>query len=74
MSKYNIGPQLECQNRILNVKIRYSTPVGMSKQDFECENTIFRCQNTLLGSIFKCQETKTEERKTKSEKPKVKNE
>ena len=41
MSKYDIGPNLECQNRILNVKIRYSVPVRMSKYDFECQNMIF---------------------------------
>ena len=41
MSKYNIRPQFECQNRILNVKILHSASVGMSKYDtqpdFECQ-------------------------------------
>ena len=41
MSKYDIWPNFECQNRILNVKIRCSASVGMSKYDFECQNTIF---------------------------------
>ena len=41
MSKYDIRPQLECQNRILNVKMRYSAPFRMSKYDFECQNAIF---------------------------------
>ena len=41
MSKYDIRPKLECQNRILNVTIRYSAQFLMSKQDFECQNTIF---------------------------------
>ena len=41
MSKYDIRSQFECQNRILNVKIRYSASVGMSKYDFEYQNTIF---------------------------------
>ena len=27
MSKYDIQPDFECQNRILNVKIRYSAPI-----------------------------------------------
>ena len=31
MSKYDIRPQYECQNRILNVKIQFSVPVRMSK-------------------------------------------
>ena len=41
MSKYDIRPQFECQNRILNVKIRYSAQVRMSRKDFECQNAIF---------------------------------
>ena len=41
MSKYDIQPDFECQNRILNVKIRHSAQVRMSKSDFECQNTIF---------------------------------
>ena len=39
--KIGFRPYMECQNRILNVKIRYSTRFRMSKQDFECQNTIF---------------------------------
>ena len=42
MSKFDIQPYFECQNRILNVKIRYSAPVQMSKSDFKCQNAIFR--------------------------------
>ena len=41
MSKCDIRPEFECQNRILNVKIRYSVQVRMSKWDFECQNSIF---------------------------------
>ena len=41
MSKYDIRAQLDCQNWILNVKIRYSATVRMSKHDFEYQNTIF---------------------------------
>ena len=41
MSKYDIRPQCEWQNRIFNVKIRYSSSVRMVKKDFECQNTIF---------------------------------
>ena len=38
---FDIWPQFECQNRILNVKNQYSAPVRMSKSDFECQNAIF---------------------------------
>ena len=41
MSNFDIWPEFECENRILNVKIRYSALVRMSKQDFECQNAIF---------------------------------
>ena len=33
MSKYDIRPQFERQNRILNVKIRYSARFRMSKNE-----------------------------------------
>ena len=36
MSKYDIPPDFECGNRILNAKLRYSAQVRMSKKDFEC--------------------------------------
>ena len=59
MSKFDIRPEFECQNRILNVKIRYSP-------EFECQNRIlnvkirysarirmskldFECQNSIFG-------------------------
>ena len=61
MTKYDIRPKFECQNRILNVKIRYSARFRMSKKDFECRNTIFghssnikydsEYQNTIFGPI-----------------------
>ena len=41
MSKFDIRPEFECQNRILNVKIRYSVQVRMSIEDFECQKSIF---------------------------------
>ena len=41
MSKFDIRPQFECQNRILNVKMRISVTVPMLKGDFECQNSIF---------------------------------
>ena len=41
MSKFDIRPEFECQNRILNIKIRYSPLIRMSKWDFGCKNSIF---------------------------------
>ena len=41
MSKFDIRSKFECQNKILNVKIRYSARIRMSKWDFECQNLIF---------------------------------
>ena len=41
MSNFDIRPEFECQNRILNVKMQYSARIRMSKYDFECQNSIF---------------------------------
>ena len=41
MSKCDIWPLLECQNRILNVKMQHLAAVSMSKYDFECQNVMF---------------------------------
>ena len=41
MSKCDIRPEFECQNRILNVKKGYLARIRMSKKDFECQNAIF---------------------------------
>ena len=35
MSKYDIPPDFEFGNRILNVKLRYSAQFRMPKKDFE---------------------------------------
>ena len=40
-------PLFECQDRILNVKIRKSALVWMSKYDFNCQNTIFRLSSNV---------------------------
>ena len=48
MSKYDIQPGFECQNRILNVKIRYIWP------DFTCQNLIFMSKYDIRPH-FKCQ-------------------
>ena len=54
MSKFDIRSQFECQNRNLNVKIRYSARIRMSKLDFECQNIDirpeFECQNRILNN------------------------
>ena len=47
MSKYDIQLQIECQNRMSNVKIGYSASVRMSKLNFECKNTIFRLSSNV---------------------------
>ena len=41
MSKFDIWPKFECQNRTSNVKMRYSAWIRMSKYDFEYQSEIF---------------------------------
>ena len=41
VSKFDIRPKFEYQRRISNVKMRYSDPVRISKQNFECQDAIF---------------------------------
>ena len=69
MWKYDNRRQIECQNKIFIVKIRYSASVRMSKKDVNDKNAIlfrlssnvkigFLCQNTIfvlsmLSSIVK---------------------
>ena len=65
MSKSDIRSKFECQNRISNVKMRYSVQVRMSKEDFECQNSIFgpnsnvkkgfRISKCDIPSKFECQ-------------------
>ena len=62
MSKFDIRSKFECQNKILNVRIRYLARIRMSKYDYECQNAIFGPNSNV------------EKRKTKSEKRKAKNE
>ena len=55
MSIYDIPPDFECENRILNVKLRYSAQVRMSKKDYECYNTIFSLNsNVKIGFWLDC--------------------
>ena len=53
MSKCDIRPEFECQDRISNVKIRYSAPVRMSNFDtwpeFKCQNRISNVKNAIFG-------------------------
>ena len=62
MSKYDNRPKFECQNRILNVKIRNLGPssnvkIGfrMSKYDirpdFECQNRILNVKMRYLAQV-----------------------
>ena len=55
MSKCDIRPEFECQDRISNVKIRYSAPVRMSNFDiwpeFKCQNRISNVKNAIFGPI-----------------------
>ena len=61
MSKYDIRPVFECQNRILNVKIRYSAQVRISNRimnikirysaSVRMSKYDFECQNTIFGPI-----------------------
>ena len=41
MSKFDIWPQFECQNRISNVEIGDLASIRMSYYDFESSNSIF---------------------------------
>ena len=57
MSKYDICPDFECQNRVVNVEIQHSAqfqgqigfrmskydirPISNVEKDFECQITIF---------------------------------
>ena len=59
MSKFDIRTKFECQNKILNVKIRYLAQIRMSKEDFECQNAIFGPDSNV------------EKRKAKNEKRKI---
>ena len=53
MSKYDFTTQFECENSILNIKIRFSDSMRMSKYDFECQNTIIRLsENVKIGFRF----------------------
>ena len=55
MSKCDIRPEFECQDRFSNVKIRYSAPVRMSNFDiwpeFKCQNRISNVKNAIFGPI-----------------------
>ena len=59
MSKYDIRPQLEWQNRIVNAQIRYSAQLECQNRilnvkirympHFECLNRILSLKNTIFG-------------------------
>ena len=56
MSKYDIQSQLECKNRILNVKIQYSArlwnvKIGFRMSKFDIQPQ-FECQNRILNAEY----------------------
>ena len=63
MSQYDIRPDFECQDRILNVKIRYSAQFRMSKNKKRKANNEKRIPN--------CEKTNNEKRKEKNKKRKT---
>ena len=58
MSKFDIWPEFECQNRISNVKMRYSVQVRMSNRilnvkmrysvQVRMSKKDFECQNSIF--------------------------
>ena len=62
MSKFDIRPEFECQNRILNVKVRYSARILMSKNEKRKTKSEKRKTKSKLTSPL------IEYRKTKNEK------
>ena len=66
MSKFDIWPEFECQNRILNVKFDI-------RPEFECQNSLFgpnsnvkigfRMSKCDIRPEFECRKTKNEKRK-----------
>ena len=64
MSKYDIRPDFECQNRILNVKVRYSASVRMPNMILNVKirySAHFRISKRILNVVmrlrpnFECQ-------------------
>ena len=58
MSKYDIRPDLECQNRILNVKVRYSASVRMPNMILNVKirySAHFEFQNRILNVLMRLQ-------------------
>ena len=61
MSKYDIRPDFECQNRILNVKVRYSASVRMPNMilnvkirysaHFRISKSDFECPNATSAQF-----------------------
>ena len=47
MSKYDFPTQFEFQNRILNIIIAFSELDRMSKNDFDCQNSISRLSSNI---------------------------
>ena len=67
MSKYDSQPKFECQNRSLNVTIRYSARFRMSKSEKR------KAKNEKPITKNEKRKEKNKKRKTKYEKRKAKN-
>ena len=58
MPKFDIRSKFECQNKILNVKIRYLVPksnvkIGFRMSKFDIRSK-FECQNKILNVKIRC--------------------
>ena len=69
MSKFDIRPEFECQNRISNVKMRYSARIRMSKNEKrKAKNEKRKTKNEKRKTKNKLTSPLIEYRKTKNEK------
>ena len=55
MSKFDIRPESECQNGILNVKIRYSARIRMTKNRISNAKIRYSVQVRMSKWDFECQ-------------------
>ena len=61
MSKFDIRNEFECQNRILNVKMRYSARIRMSKNEKrKAKNEKRKTKNKLTSPLIEYRKTKNE--------------
>ena len=61
MSKFDIRPEFECQNRILNVKMRYSARIRMLKNEKrKAKNEKRKTKSKLTSPLIEYRKTKNE--------------